>query len=75
MFLDVWLKLSIFWPIILLAILLGGLLYAVALFRAIMACRRLLREGELEQFWLTAVLVILLTVPVAALVFRWNALG
>ncbi|PHV36821.1 hypothetical protein CSQ95_22490 [Janthinobacterium sp. BJB304] len=70
MFLDAWLKLSIFWPIILLAILLGGgLLYAVALFRAILACRRLLREGELEQFWLTVVLVILLTVPVAALVF------
>jgi hypothetical protein len=69
-FLDAWLKLSIFGPIILLAILLGGLVYAAALFRAVAACRRLLREGELEQFWLTAVLVILLTVPVAALIFR-----
>lgn len=70
MFLDAWLKLSIFGPIILLAILLGGLVYAVALFRAVAACHRLLREGELEQFWLTATLVILLTVPIAVMIFR-----
>lgn len=70
MFLDAFLKLSIFGPIILLSMLLGGLVYAVALFRAIATCRRLLRERELEQFWLTVALVILLTVPVAALIFR-----
>lgn len=70
MFLDALLKLSIFGPIIFLVILLGGLAYAFALFRAVSTCRRLLREGELEQFWLTVVMVILLITPVAALVFR-----
>ncbi len=75
MFLDAWLKLSIFGPIILLAVLLGGSLYAIALFRAVTSCRRLLRKGELEEFWLRVVLVVLLTVPVVALIFRWNALG
>jgi hypothetical protein len=74
-FLDAWLKLSIFWPIILLAVLLGGSLYAVALFRAVTSCRRLLLKGELEEFWLRGGLVVLLTVPVVALIFRWNALG
>jgi hypothetical protein len=74
-FLAAWLKLSIFGPIILLAVLLGGSLYAVALFRAVTSCHRLLREGELEKFWLTVVLVVLLTVPIVALVVRWNALA
>ena len=70
MFLDGWLKLGIIGPVILLAIVVGGLAYAVALFRAVAACRRLLREGEIEQFWLTAALVMLLTFPIASLFFR-----
>lgn len=70
MFLDGWLKLGIFGPVIMLAILLIGLVYAVVLFRAVAACRRLLREGELEQFWLAAALVALLTVPIASLFLR-----
>lgn len=69
MFLDAWLKLGIFFgPIILLAILIFGLMYPVVLFRLFVACRRLLREGETEQFWLTAALMILVTVPVVALI-------
>jgi hypothetical protein len=70
-FLDAWLRLSIFGPVILLIVLIGALVYALALFRAVASCRRLLRENELEQFWLTASLVILLIVPIAVLLFRW----
>jgi hypothetical protein len=66
--LDAWLKLGIFGPIVLLVILLCVLLLGFALYRAISTCRRLLREGEMEQFWLTAGLVALLCVPVAALI-------
>lgn len=75
MFLDASLKLSIFGPIIFLAALFVGSLYAVALFRAVVSCHRLLREDELGEFWLRVILVVLLAAPVVALVFRCNALG
>lgn len=61
--------LGIFGPIILLAILVAGLLYVAAVVWAVLACRKLLRAGEIEQFWLTTALIALLTVPVAVLFF------
>jgi hypothetical protein len=68
MLLDAWLKLGIFGPIVLLVLLLCVPLLGFALFRAFSTCRRLLREGAVEQFWLTAGLVALLCVPIAALI-------
>jgi hypothetical protein len=66
-FLDAWLGLAIWGPVVLLVILLVVPVLGFTLFRAVVRCRRLLHEGEPEQAMLEAVLVVLFCVPIVAI--------
>jgi hypothetical protein len=68
MFLDAWLRLSIFGPVVLLVFLFAVFAFGFALSRAVASFRRLLREAGLAQAWPKAALVVLLCLPIAALI-------
>lgn len=67
MFLDAWLRLGIFGPVVLLALLFGLLTVGLALYRAVVARLGLRRNGEFEHTWLKVATAGSLCITVAGL--------